>query len=257
MKIGIIGIGSIGKIILDSLLGVVPSHKIYISNRTIEKILEYEKQEVNISCDNKCVSDCEYIFICVKPNQFKGVIDELASAVKKGTTIISVAAGITSDQIKKLFNKEVNVIRIMPNTPSKIGMGTNLIIKNSKSDEVIRLLRKMGDFFYIEEQQMDLGSTTSGSLPAYAFYFIDSIISSAVKRGMDEELAKSLVCKTVIGAGNMFLKSDKDGQTLISDVCCKGGSTIEGIKVLDTNKEQDILDEMFGACLKQTTELGK
>ena len=68
MKIGIIGYGSMGKMLLwkFSSNSKIAREDLYIANRTREKVLEAE--EIAVVCDNRTLaSECDIVFICVRP----------------------------------------------------------------------------------------------------------------------------------------------------------------------------------------------
>ena len=59
------------------------------------------------------------------------------------------------------------------------------------------------------------------------------------------------------GAAQMLLRTDKTPERLCSDVCSPGGSTIEGVKVLDKKNFGEITKSAVAASFARTKELGK
>ena len=104
---------------------------------------------------------------------------------------------------------------------------------------------------------MDEVIPLAGSFTAYAYYYIKSFVDSAVKRGVEEEIAKKLVVESMIGSAEMVKQSGKDLQTLINDVCSKGGTTLAGLKVLEDNNLNEIIHKCSVACAERSKELGK
>ena len=64
-------------------------------------------------------------------------------------------------------------------------------------------------------------------------------------------------CQTTLGAARLALSSDKTPDALRDAVCSKGGSTIEGVKVLDGSEFVRIIENTLSASYKRTVELGK
>ena len=74
---------------------------------------------------------------------------------------------------------------------------------------------------------------------------------------MPEDIAKTLVVESMIGSAEMVKVSGKDLQTLINDVCSKGGTTLAGLKVLQDNDLEQIVHDCSVACAERSKELGK
>lgn len=254
VKVGIIGIGIIGKIILKSLTLNYDKEEILISNRTIDKILQYE-QIATISSNIEIAKECDYIFLCVHPNQIKKVILQTNNYFKKNTVLLSVAAGVKISDISYLVSNEI--IRLMPNTPAKIGEGIILYTKNKHEKILIKMLSPCGMLVLFPEELFDQGSVAMGSLPAYVYYLIDIVVNKIKDFGISELDSKKLVSNTIIGATRLYLSGDNKPSELIEQVCSEGGSTFEGLKCLRESNITEIVNASLNACYKKTKELGK
>ncbi len=81
-KIGIIGYGSMGKMIFSKFIEskIIPESNIFISNRTYEKIKDLKTiyPQLNICKDNiETAKNAGLLFICVKPSEIKTVLLEI------------------------------------------------------------------------------------------------------------------------------------------------------------------------------------
>ena len=86
----------------------------------------------------------------------------------------------------------------------------------------------------------------AGCGPAFVFRFIDAIAQAGVALGLDAELAQRLALATVDGAGSMAIGADASPGTLADRVASPGGSTREGLNVLDAD---DGLNTLMAATL--------
>lgn len=82
IKIGIIGYGSMGSMLLNNFIlsGGAKPEEIIVSTRTKTKLKNLEEvwKGINIASDNKEVTKkAKYIFICVKPQEVKPVLEEI------------------------------------------------------------------------------------------------------------------------------------------------------------------------------------
>jgi pyrroline-5-carboxylate reductase len=97
----------------------------------------------------------------------------------------------------------------------------------------------------------------NGSMPAFLYYFAKCFIDKAVKDGIDYETAKALCVQGIIGSAKMIEASDKSIDELIKDVCSPKGATLEGLRVLENNNVDEILEEVSDATIKRAYELSK
>ena len=74
--------------------------------------------------------------------------------------------------------------------------------------------------------------------------------------GINEDDALTLICQTMIGSAKMLLRRDKTPAELIRAVCSPGGTTIEGMKVLEDRDLYGIVSEACDKCIKRAYELG-
>jgi competence protein ComER len=79
MKIGIIGTGNMGRVLIEALIdgkAIAPS-SLTITNRTLSKALEIKEnyQDINVAETGKDVAEqSSLLFICVKPHDVHNVI---------------------------------------------------------------------------------------------------------------------------------------------------------------------------------------
>ena len=92
---------------------------------------------IKITLDNKEVAKFgDIVFIAVKPNQVKEVLEEIKDYITSDKLVVSVAAGVKTGFIEDILPKNSKVIRVMPNTPVLVNEGMAgitcfIIYKNS------------------------------------------------------------------------------------------------------------------------------
>lgn len=122
----------------------------------------------------------------MKPHFFQEVIAEIRDVVSKEAIIVSIAAGVTIEQIEEYFGFEVKLIRTMPNTPALVGEGMSAICKNKnihkeELEEVCSLFNYFGKYELLEEKDFHAFIALCGSSPAYVFMFIEAMADAGVK----------------------------------------------------------------------------
>lgn len=238
MNIGFIGAGNMGGAIISRLVGI-KAYNIYVSRKNKEAL---KKMTDITACENNCDAVQQVIFLAVKPNMFKKVIDEIKAAVKdKNSLVISMAAGLTTDNIKTMFGFDVKIIRIMPNVNAAVGRSTTAIFKNEFAtdedyNEVKNIMSYVGSVIDVPESQFPVFSAIAGCSPAYVYSFIDALARGAQKMGMNKKLAIEIAASAVEGSSYYLSLSNEHPQTLVDKVCSPGGTTIEGLCTLEEYK---------------------
>ncbi|MFZ9802717.1 MAG: pyrroline-5-carboxylate reductase family protein, partial [Candidatus Nanopelagicales bacterium] len=137
MKIGFVGAGNMGQAILKGLIASGLSNNDLLA---VTKNLESSKKisqefKINASNDIKTIKDCDVIFLGVKPQNISEVLPEIKINLKNDALLISLAVGIKTESIEKIFDNKVKVIRAMPNTPALVGKGVTGLAKGANATE--------------------------------------------------------------------------------------------------------------------------
>ncbi len=262
-KLGIIGCGFMaGAILRGAILSdFLSEKKIIVSDPSEDKLKEVEYLGVNVTDDNLFVAEnSEFLLFAVKPQNFAEVVASLNGY--RPDKVISIMAGVKKNKIKNSLGVGViRVARCMPNLPCSIGsgaVGVDMSDFNSNTDDtefITKLLSELGAVLSLDESKLDAVTGISGSGPAYVFMFIDSLIDAGVSQGLTRSEAKVLAVQTVLGGAEMVQRAEEPISELIMRVCSKGGTTIEAVKVLESEGFRDSVAHAVDACVKRAKEL--
>ncbi|MBC2288258.1 pyrroline-5-carboxylate reductase [Listeria farberi] len=244
-KIGFIGAGNMGTAIIRGLAqaNLVKRDEIIVGGRNIEKLkpLETEFTGLQITTDTeKLVEQADIVILAVKPY----TIPEILTTIKKKLTpdkiIISVAAGVTIQDLEELTSKETKIVRVMPNTPALVGEAMSSISPNSnvtaeETADISSIFSSFGKAEVVPENLMDAVVGVSGSSPAYVYMFIEALADGAVLNGMPRDKAYKFAAQAVLGAAKMVLETGEHPGKLKDMVTSPGGTTIEAVKSLEDN----------------------
>jgi len=114
-----------------------------------------------------------------------------------------------------------------------------------------------GDIFLIDEEKIDAGCAVSGCGPAFVYMFIEAIADEAVACGLTAEQAYRYACTTLRGAAKTVLETKKSPKELRDAVCSPAGSTIEGVRALESGEFYKTVRGAVKASFERTKELGK
>ncbi|MCT4583947.1 MAG: pyrroline-5-carboxylate reductase [Peptostreptococcaceae bacterium] len=259
-NLGIIGCGNMAQ----AMIGGICKAKIFNSENIIVSDLNESNlnkvkdiHNIQISKDNKEVaSKSDYIILAIKPKFYEAVIKEIKDVVKKDVIIITIAAGIKIKSTKKMFDKDIKVVRTMPNTPALVGEGMTSICesKDISKDElqsVVNIFESFGKTEIIDESLIDAATSVHGSSPAYAYMFIEALADGGVLEGLPRDKAYKMAAQALLGSAKMILETNEHPGKLKDNVCSPGGTTIEAVKVLEDHKFRAGIIEAVRQCTKK------
>lgn len=242
MKTGFIGLGNMACAIIGGMLeqGMVSAEDICGSSKTQKtRDAVRERFGIDVKASNAEVAEAaQTLVLAVKPQFLGDVIGEIRDAVKPDTLIISIAAGKTLAWLEEAFGRQMKLVRCMPNTPALVGEGcTGVCVNDAVSEEErkysLRLTESFGKASLVEERLMDAVGAVSGSSPAYVFLFIEAMADAGVAAGMPRAQAYEFAAQAVYGSAKLVLETGKHPGELKDMVCSPGGTTIEGVRVLE------------------------
>lgn len=188
----------------------------------------------------------DMVLLGVKPQIFGAVAPALAKAPIGDALVVSILAGVEVASLRAALPTAGAVLRAMPNMAVRIGKSVIGIVGEELSSERRRSVEAlMGQLGLVEwladEEQMHLFIALAGSGPAYVFRFIDALAKGAGALGMDEAQAARFALAMVEGAALLAAASDDDPGALADKVASPGGTTREGMNVLDADGALDNL----------------
>ena len=261
MKYGFLGCGNMGGAIAARLRE--STKDIAVTDRS-GKAKDLANRLGLTYSDNVAVSrDCDRIFLAVKPQMLRDVLTPLRPmlALRK-PLLISMAAGVAIAQVQELAGCALPVIRIMPNTPTEVGMGVipycrnDLVTDRMLADWIVDM-QPCGTPDPLDERLMDVASALSGSGPAYLYLFLDALADGAAMCGMPKAKALDYAARTVAGAAQMYLETRKHPAALKDAVCSPGGSTLAGVAALEAAGFRAAVMDCVAAAYRRNKELGK
>ena len=261
MKFSFIGAGNMASAIIDGicLKNLAAPGDICVSDKDRSKLDEFSKKGfVTSSSNEECAVFGDVIIIAVKPGIVPKIAPEIKSSVKD-KLVISIAAGVSSETLKNLLESN-RVIRIMPNTPALVGEGMTAVCKtDSTRDSDINLVcdifASVGKTIVITESQIDAVTAVSGSGPAYIYMVIEAMADGGVLCGLSRADAYALAAQTVLGSAKTVLETGIHPGALKDMVCSPGGTTIEAVKVLESNCVRSAFIDAVTACCDKSKKM--
>lgn len=262
--IGFIGAGNMGSAmiggILDSSLAttgqiIASAH----SKATLDQIRT--RFSIETTRSNEDVAErSDILILAVKPNKFDEVIPQVSPHLKNGCIVVSIAAGKSMASIEEAFEREIKLVRAMPNTPALVGEAMSALCANgavtsAELAEVKKIFDSFGKSEIVPESLIDAVVGVSGSSPAYVYLFIEAMADAAVADGMPRAQAYKFASQSVYGAAKMVLETGKHPGELKDAVCSPGGTTIEAVAALEQGGLRSAVITAQRACTKKSRDM--
>ena len=268
-SIAILGAGSMGGAVLQGLArsGLATSG-LTATNRSAAKAsalaglagatsIALEEQP---SGNADAAAAADIVLVGVKPAMVPDLLREIAPAVRPGTIVVSLAAGVTIATFEGILGAGIPVLRSMPNTPALVGRAvTGLAAGTEATAEHVALVRRLfetvGTVIEVPEERIDALSTISGSGPAYVYLLIEELTEAAVGKGFPEDQARLMAEQTFIGAAALLEASGEDPAELRRQVTSPKGTTERAVAVLQGAHLAGLFAEATDAALARAREL--
>ncbi|MGI5851037.1 MAG: pyrroline-5-carboxylate reductase [Caldicoprobacterales bacterium] len=265
-NLGIIGAGNMASSIIKGVI----KDKLYNPNQIlVYDVLAHQldkiahETSISTAMNNiELLEKCSTVIIAVKPNAYSVLLDEIVDAITPHHILISIAAGVATDYIKKRIRNKCRVIRVMPNTPAMVGEGMSAICKNHEfEEEEIREIKSiflsLGKIELVDEDSINAVTAISGSSPAYVYMFIEALADGGVMMGLPRDQSYRLAAQSVLGAAKMVLDLGQHPGALKDMVASPGGTTIEAVYTLEKNGFRGSIMEAVRNCSLKGTLMDK
>jgi len=265
IKIGFIGAGRMAGAMISGLIEknvykndeiIACAHTAETRNRVSEKygISVYENA-------TEVAKRATVLILAIKPKQIPALFEEEHLKLGPNHLLISIAAGVKISTINQ-YVPDCKIIRVMPNHCCMVLEGASAYVRGTNATDedmntVNVILSALGLAVEVRECDLDAVTGVSGSSPAFMYMMVRAISDAGVLSGLPRKSATELAAQSMIGAGKMILESGMTPEQLIDGVCSPGGTTIEGVKVLNDFDFESIVVDAVNAAIKRSIEMGK
>ncbi len=260
-SVAVIGAGVIGGAIVKSLLKSGYEGKITAADMQPKKLNDLEKLGITVTSDNKkAAQTSEIIFLSVKPNVVKTVLQEIGKEVE-GKLVISTAAAVTVGFCKRIVPK-ARFVRIMPNLAILVQESFTAYccdddVTREDREKVKEILGMMGIYREVEERHMDAVTALSGSGPGYLSVILEALTYAGLKVGLPRDLALLSAAQAVLGTAKLVLESGQTASQIRDMVTTPGGTTIEAIYEVEGSQVRQALVRAVEAATRKSETIRK
>ena len=265
MRYGFIGCGNMGGAVARAVCRGVGPENVALANRTPAKAEALaEALGCRAATNDVVAQDCDVIFLGVKPQMMADMLAGIAPILAKRSgrfVLVTMAAGLSMARVREMAGGAYTIIRIMPNTPASVGAGmiqycTSNVTAEEEA-EFLKLMAPAGRLDAVPESLIDAASCVSGCGPAWVYQFIEALADGGVACGLPRAKAQEYAAQMVLGSAKLVLESGQHPGALKDAVCSPGGSTIQGVRVLEEKGLRGAVMDAVIASYNKTKEMGK
>lgn len=200
------------------------------------------------------------VLLSVKPQMLSDVARDIESRAAD-RAVVSILAGATSASIAGSLGT-TRVVRVMPNTPARIGMGISAVAPGEGAtgadlDFARRLFGAVGVTVDLNESLMDAFTALAGSGPAYLFYLAEGMTDAGEAMGFEPGVADRIVRAVLSGAtGLLSADASHSARQLREAVTSRGGTTAAALATLDAAGAKSTIAAAVRAAESRAAELG-
>jgi pyrroline-5-carboxylate reductase len=249
--------------------GLLASGRVEKTQISATDVLEENRQALEqahgivTSDDNRAIAGwANLVVLAVKPQVIGDAAKRLADALAPETLVVSIAAGVPLGALAALLPRSPRIVRAMPNTPALVLAGATAISASSGTDATdmaaaTALFEAVGRVVRVDEGLLDAVTGLSGSGPAYVMLVIEALTDGGVRAGLDRETALLLATEVVHGSSKLVMETGTDPAKLREMVTSPNGTTVAGLRALETGGLVAALVDAVESATKRSRELGR
>jgi pyrroline-5-carboxylate reductase len=257
-RVGIIGLGSMGKMLLDGFVQTkaLRQNQLSVSTKTKEKLYQAQNEfpEIKIFENNvDTAGNSDVLFICVKPSQVKEVLDEIVDSLKPNAHLVSIAGRVTINNLESKFSGKIS--RLIPSITSVVYEGISLACHNRKVEKedlafFEKIIGSISAVETIQEKDLETATELTSCGPGLVAAIFNELVDSFPKdNDISKETATRMMVSTLYGTAKLIREKQMSFSETVNRVATKGGITEEGASVL-----RDKLPEVFTTVFEKMLE---
>lgn len=240
-RIAIIGCGNLGTSIAHGLLKMpdfLPQN-LHLTKRNFKSLLHLQDKGVRVHSDNTIAAkESDIILLGVKPYNVNAILAEITPFLNPTKQIIiSLATGVTIQEMKKELPENAVIYRAMPNIAADIGESITCICgintTESSDEQVLQLFNSIGIPIQIDEHLMEAATVLGACGIAYVLRFMRAMTQGGIQIGFDAATASKIVNQTVKGAAQLMIHDTIHPEAAIDKVTTPKGCTIVGLNEME------------------------
>ena len=263
-QFGFIGCGNMGGALASAAAKTIAAKNLAVCDADPEKVAAFVRGgQASAANAAEVARESDFLFLAVKPQGLAALFEQIRPVLRARRdryVLVSMAAGVPIARVRELAGGEDPVIRIMPNTPVRVGEGMTVYATADVSETEVSAfltgMREAGRFEPLPEKWIDAAGALSGCGPAFVYLFAEAMADGGVECGLPRGQASLFAAQTLAGAAKMLLETKESPAVLKDAVCSPGGTTIAGVHALEAAGFRGAVMDAIRAAFDKTAKLG-
>jgi pyrroline-5-carboxylate reductase len=262
--IGFVGFGHLAQVIFTGFdrAKLISRSQVLFLRRDPAKMKENEQTfKITSTSLSNLVDKSDLIFLCMRPQQAEGALEELkeAGGDLQGKGIVTLLAGKKLDFYQKRLGQGVQIVRAMPNVASSVAEGMTILTYGPKADSAFKsivnlLFSSLGQVAEMGEELMDMATAMAGSGPGFVFRLIEAMARSGERAGMPYPQALKIAAQTFLGASQLILRGGQPADLLMK-IATPNGVTQAGLDVMTKSEIDKLFHSVIETAARRSREL--
>lgn len=220
-KMAFLGAGVIAEVWIERLLAsqaTVPDRILACDPRAEQLQKLKTRWGVGTSQENRRGAEFgDIVVLATPPPATLAVIREVRPVLAPEKTLVSLAAAVSLATLEEAGG--VPVVRVMPNTPSLIGEGMNLVafgsgVNGNHKDQIARLLGVLGHWREVPDQEINRWCALCAVGPTYFLPAIVALTEAAAASGLESASALNACAQVAAGTARLVQQSGRTPEQL-------------------------------------------
>ncbi len=236
-RITLVGAGRIGCVLLKRLLDCgYPCAVLEHRQDNLDRLLPHPLMHGTLDLA-EAIEGSQCILLCIKPKAINPFLDQLSEVLHAKTCVISMAAGISLDQMRPHLSEKASLLRVMPTVSAEIGKGILACCAEealSNDDKALceQLLQHLGSVAWLSESEWPLFTAVVGSGPAFMAAMVDGMAKRLAQTyDVDASLMTTWLQLMCQGTLEYMQAAHLSAEALIDKVKAPKGTTEAGFLV--------------------------
>lgn len=241
MNVGFIGTGTMGSLLIEAFIasGALSPAQIAVSNRTFAKAQALASRYSGMRAEYTnagAACGCDIIFLCVKPLEFKKVVDDLKPVIRPNQMVVSITSPVLISHLEGEL--DCKIAKMIPSITNYVWSGASLCIYGQSVDEedkarLENLLSNISEPLRIDESYTRIVSDLSSCGPAFISFLLEQFVDAAVEEtGIGREEALRVASAMLLGTGLLLTEGGLTPADVQERVAVPGGITAKALNLL-------------------------
>lgn len=249
-RLGFLGAGRITGVIVERLLsaGSVTPEQITLADcDPLQGRQLADRFGVRLAPTNgEAVGQSDIVILATPPPAVLPVLRELVEDLRDVQLVLSLAALVPTEAIEAVVERELPVVRVIPNIPSRMGGGMNpyclgRFVVEPELGLAEQVLDVLGDKMRVEEADMPIVTALTGMGPTYLLPVLQALADAAAECGLSSKVALDLIVRTFEGTASLVRTTGETPRELRKLVPA-------------TTVDESALTEIYGGTLARLVE---